>query len=261
MAKELLNRIKGKIFDWYDKSKFKEWITIIKDKPNVLYTILFTAFCLLLIPYVYFVVDKDWLFDLSDKGGIGDAIGGITAPVIGLLGAILVFISFISQVRANSLISNHNEFKLVIDLISELKQDINYLYERRNWENNIVNSINEISPTNNIRTPFLNELYNNDIKNVPAVFKRKLLYILKEYEFLIRRIESLAKLNNEDKDSLTSSIDVIYDCYLDNYCKAYKRLQLDDKKNAKLSETIKKLSESIVRKNSRRSNLTIKDDQ
>jgi hypothetical protein len=39
----------------------------------------------------------------KDSGTIGDAIGGITAPFIGLFGALLVYYSFKEQVKANRL--------------------------------------------------------------------------------------------------------------------------------------------------------------
>ncbi|MDD4604612.1 MAG: hypothetical protein PHF97_12535 [Bacteroidales bacterium] len=40
-------------------------------------------------------------FNLSTKGQIGDTIGGITAPIFGLFGFILVFYSFMEQYKAN----------------------------------------------------------------------------------------------------------------------------------------------------------------
>ena len=42
---------------------------------------------------------KGW--DFSNTGQIGDTIGGITAPIINLIGAFLVYISFQEQLRAN----------------------------------------------------------------------------------------------------------------------------------------------------------------
>jgi len=38
---------------------------------------------------------------LSGKGDIGNAIGGITSPFVGLIGAILVYLSFEQQIEAN----------------------------------------------------------------------------------------------------------------------------------------------------------------
>ena len=41
------------------------------------------------------------IFDLSDKGTIGDTIGGITAPIIGLLSIVLLWLTLKEQLRFN----------------------------------------------------------------------------------------------------------------------------------------------------------------
>lgn len=42
------------------------------------------------------------LFDYSQTGQIGDTIGGIASPIIGILGAMLVYLSFQEQIDAYS---------------------------------------------------------------------------------------------------------------------------------------------------------------
>ncbi|WP_279108187.1 putative phage abortive infection protein [Butyricimonas virosa] len=42
-------------------------------------------------------------FDLSNKGEIGSAIGGMTAPILNLIGAILIYCSFYEQSKANQI--------------------------------------------------------------------------------------------------------------------------------------------------------------
>lgn len=44
----------------------------------------------------------DWGFDFTQTGQIGDTIGGITAPLVNLLAAYLVYKSFEAQIRANT---------------------------------------------------------------------------------------------------------------------------------------------------------------
>jgi hypothetical protein len=43
-------------------------------------------------------------FDFSTTGQIGDTIGGLTAPIINATGAILVYLAFTEQVKANMLV-------------------------------------------------------------------------------------------------------------------------------------------------------------
>ena len=45
-------------------------------------------------------------WDFSNTGEIGDTIGGISAPIINLLGAYLVFVSFQAQIKANKIQSD-----------------------------------------------------------------------------------------------------------------------------------------------------------
>ena len=40
-------------------------------------------------------------FDFTNSGQIGDTIGGITAPFFNLIAAVLIFLSFREQVKAN----------------------------------------------------------------------------------------------------------------------------------------------------------------
>ncbi len=199
--------------------------------------------------YIYLVSFKDWGFDLTDKGTIGDAIGGITAPIIGIIGAMLVYLSFRAQVRANQLLSNQNEFRLLTDLLNELKRDAFFINEGKNWD------------TNTRVTPYLAYLKKADIKMVPSVFKRKLMFVFNDYIFLSERITGSEKLVNRDKEALITTMENIYDCYLDNYCKAYGKISLIGRRNAQLSESIKALALSVMRINEERKTPTLDDEE
>ena len=45
-------------------------------------------------------------WDFSSTGQIGDTIGGITGPIINLIGAFLVYISYQAQIKANKIQSD-----------------------------------------------------------------------------------------------------------------------------------------------------------
>jgi hypothetical protein len=199
--------------------------------------------------FIYFVSYKDWGFDLTDKGTIGDAIGGITAPIIGIIGAMLVYLSFRAQVKANQLLSNQNEFRLLTDLLNELKKDSFFINDGRNWG------------TIHKATPYLAYLKKGNIAAVPSVFKRKLMFVFNDYIFLSNRIISSEKLEKKDKDALINTLENIYDCYLDNYCKAYIIINLFGKRNANLSETLKTLSTSVINLNKERQTPTLDDEE
>ena len=83
---------------------------------------------LLTAPYIW----KLKFFDFSETGQIGDTIGGITAPFIGLLSAVLVYLSFLKQSEANKLISDQFKTQRTLDIENE--QDYEKLISRNNKE-------------------------------------------------------------------------------------------------------------------------------
>ena len=77
-------------------------------------------------------------FDFSNTGSIGDTIGGITAPIINLIGALLVYITFKEQFNANKIQldllnleienqKNDRNFHIILKLFDELKNDFRNL--------------------------------------------------------------------------------------------------------------------------------------
>ena len=79
---------------------------------------------------------------------MGDTIGGLTAPVVGILGAFLVYRSFLVQIRANEEIRKENFLKLLDDYIDKLSGDstkniINVIPEKyERWLNYVENQPN-----------------------------------------------------------------------------------------------------------------------
>lgn len=96
---------------------------------------LIAAIVLILIAPVLLSQSSFWpILDLSTSGQIGDTIGGVTAPIINLLGAWLVYVSFQQQVKANELQSKAHKEQLnfAIDQLndSRLSRRFEYLSAR-----------------------------------------------------------------------------------------------------------------------------------
>lgn len=56
----------------------------------------------ILAPYLF--TQFSLAYSLTGKGEIGDAISGTTAPIVGLIGSVLVFLSLFAQIQANRLV-------------------------------------------------------------------------------------------------------------------------------------------------------------
>lgn len=68
-------------------------------------TLLWIGIPLCLLTPILFTLPLGWL-DFTNTGNIGDTIGGITAPFINILGAILVFLALKAQILANLVIQD-----------------------------------------------------------------------------------------------------------------------------------------------------------
>ncbi len=89
-----------------------------KLKNKALWGIILGGVLMLVAPY--FLTRETWLPGFLHSGQIGDTIGGITAPIVNFLGAILVYFALLAQVKANEIIQGQ---------IEEQKQHSNYQRE------------------------------------------------------------------------------------------------------------------------------------
>jgi hypothetical protein len=66
--------------------------------------------------------------DFTQTGEIGDTIGGITAPIVNLLGAILVYLALKAQIEANLFLKMQLDDVKIKDNIQQQTDDVNQLY-------------------------------------------------------------------------------------------------------------------------------------
>lgn len=99
---------------WY-KRIFK------KDKYNVSLIILVILIIIFVIPVIAAIPAILPFYNFSETGAIGDTLGGITSPFINGLAAILVYIAFKEQVKANKHFKIMEERKIIIEQINYLQ--------------------------------------------------------------------------------------------------------------------------------------------
>lgn len=85
---------------------------------------------LLIGGFIIILFSSTWLFtrpnlfesyNFNETGPIGDTIGGITAPILNLTGAILIYLSFQAQIEANKI-----QFNTLNKQLSDQEKDSNY---------------------------------------------------------------------------------------------------------------------------------------
>lgn len=95
-------------------------------KRNQIYRVigitLFGIGCIVTFPYMFAKLDWSGV-NFKDSGTIGDTIGGIATPIISLIGAILVYMSFSEQKRSNDILIYDRKFTALQSEFKELMDD------------------------------------------------------------------------------------------------------------------------------------------
>jgi hypothetical protein len=153
------------------------------------------------------VIPTFWgALDFSDTGEIGDTIGGITAPFINGIGAILVFIAFKEQIKANNLLKEQQYFQPIHEQIQRLEADffdlqdiINAIHQNKITSEMIPNNID--SDTGYAINYYINADLLNKAIYTTALFLQtyELIEKLENREFMTKKLKTLYKIIYQDK--------------------------------------------------------------
>ncbi|MDR6369554.1 hypothetical protein J2795_000209 [Chryseobacterium bernardetii] len=114
------------------------------------FIVLFAIFIIILLSYIYIASHLNWGFNMNDKNQIGDAIGGISAPFIGITTCILTFIAFYVQYDFNKKQSTFIKKQHVNDFVAEFNQTFNLIKT-----NNHISDTMTVMEINNIINEFI----------------------------------------------------------------------------------------------------------
>jgi len=85
----------------------------------VILSILWIIFGPILLTQHYFSI-VDFSDEKGGTGTIGDTIGGITAPIIGLISTILLYLALIKQIESNRATVHEANFRIINSELSTL---------------------------------------------------------------------------------------------------------------------------------------------
>ena len=74
------------------------------------------------LPWLFTILFSS-IYNFKETGQIGDTIGGITAPFINGIAAVLIYIAFKEQIKANDLIKEQQYFQYIQQDIHRLEND------------------------------------------------------------------------------------------------------------------------------------------
>jgi uncharacterized membrane protein len=135
-------------------------------------------------------------FDFSQTGQIGDTIGGITAPILGLLSAILLFVSIKEQQKNNKIQSDQFRSNLMIAFYEPII---------KNWEL-FLNDEDKIKTKGNLinlSLSYVEKRANNEDIGDIRVYIEKHLFDFVRYNNLLYLV---LEIKDADLDEKTKSI-------------------------------------------------------
>lgn len=175
-----------------------------------------TGTILLLISAVIFFTRPflQGLLRVEDGVAVADIINGVTAPIIGLMGAALVYFSFSEQVKANRMqfqaINEQRELDIMYRLYEELKGDlmrIQSIYGEKYQQPNILDS-------------FINYMDNERVKGSPyPELSQYLTYIFSQFIFVSKRLNLSKILSDQEFVFLVDKVNNLYQLYFQKYHK------------------------------------------
>lgn len=138
-------------------------------------------------------INMNWKHGFRNTGQIGDTIGGITAPFVGLLSAYLVYISFKAQIAANNKFAESRTHDLQIQTLNSWVLFINDAinqFEYKTYKGNfgillLTNELNKIFET--VTAPIDDTERNRIIVEIESIESVKLQEV---YALLIQIRES-----------------------------------------------------------------------
>ena len=171
---------------------------------------------ILLLPF--FITRTLGFIDFSETGQIGDTIGGITAPIIGFVSAILIFVSFRAQIKANKIqfeiiledrknSTNENYFKNIETLISSIEKADEIDLE--NSFNTLTSSFTEIDNINSKPRYDKDESLSSLLSSIYPSLSH-LTYHLSLFIQIKKKLDSAIYMEELDKTFFMATIKLIY---------------------------------------------------
>lgn len=184
-------------------------------KINTIQLIFILGLIILLIPPLLIKTSYFDFFSLGNENEIGDTLGGITSPFINSIAAILVFIAFKEQVKANNLIKEQQYFQHIQEQIYRLEDEYINLAEIND------NIERDISIMHDKRYSAIGETKPRII-NINLDALNKALYSTVIFQQTVDLINNL----ENNKEFMQNKIKLLYlIIYRDNYLKIDKTLK------------------------------------
>jgi hypothetical protein len=184
------------------------------NKQIVVFTLLIVILCFLSV-LVFNLPAFIRQLDLSKGSQIGDSLGGMTSPVIGIVSSVLLYLALTRQIEAINDQKIKNESDIVFSLVNQFQIEIDsfhYKYSQKGQEYIFrgVEGLNKFSndfPSYSFKThDFTFEVY----------FEAKqILLLVRSFKLIEKRIE-ISPITPDMKKLFNEKLEMVFECVLYN---------------------------------------------
>ena len=183
-------------------------------------------------------------FNLSTTGNIGSTIGGITAPILGILSSIFLFITLIKQIESAEKTRLKNESDIIFLLINQLNSEYENFYfkiikangsEKKEVRYYGFEALNEFAS----HYPTIQGI--EKIKYSSTFGAKQISILINSFSLIHKRID-ISQLDDTLKELFQDKIRSIYICKMHD---SFKFIQDANNKLNKTDELIREMQEFI----------------
>lgn len=166
-------------------------------RENLALILILTILFLIIAPFIFTRPAIYDSFDFSITGPIGDTIGGITAPIVGLISILLLYATLKEQININKRQQKDNDFILLLNIqnqIQEINKNIKFEYYVGNADGNLGTGIFNLS--------YLDSIIYKNIK----IANIELKMVLSQLSLMDASIMQFLKMNHQSNIERESKI-------------------------------------------------------
>jgi len=156
-------------------------------------------------------------FNLSENNGIGSSISGITAPIIGIISSVLLYLALTRQTESNVEQKLKNESDIIFMLLNQLENEFSNFYHRVKI-NNVENKYDGLDGLNEFCIRITKEqdykVLERQIKSFKSFYESgQIILIIDSFNLIQKRI-AISEISEEMKDLFSEKLNSFYESKL-----------------------------------------------
>jgi hypothetical protein len=184
------------------------------NKQIFIFTLLIIILCFLSV-LVFNLPPVLKRLDLSNSSQIGDSLGGMTAPVIGIISSVLLYLALTRQIEANSDQKLKNESDIIFSLVNQFQVEIDSFYYKYSQEGQ-AHIFRGVEGLNKFSNDFPNYSFKSHNFTFEVYFEGKqILLLVRSFQLIEKRLK-ISPISSDMKTLFSEKLAMLFECVLHN---------------------------------------------